>query len=184
MLFLAPEALPDGTVLTVDRKDLRAVLAHPFTNQFAGHDEDFLGRERDVLAGLECGQGWGQRSAPRCGDDHQVDLGVAHRLIDRSGRTGGIGVARMCQEDVRFRMPAGDRLETGGVAPGNHGVQREAIREPFDQVADLPADGAGCTEQRQAPGRPAGGSHLFGLKRAVNLSHCTRAAHARCKKVR
>src|SRR5437762_5350342 len=30
-LFLAPEALPDGTVLAVDREDLRPVATHPFT---------------------------------------------------------------------------------------------------------------------------------------------------------
>jgi hypothetical protein len=58
-------------------------------------------------------------------------------------------------------MTASDGLECGAVASGDQRVQREPVGMSFDQIADLPANGTGRTEQRQAPGRRTGGSHLF-----------------------
>ncbi len=160
-LLFSPEALPDGTVLAVDREDLGPVAAHPFANQLACHDEHFLGCQRDVLARFERGQGWAKGSTAGGGHDHEVDFRVAHRVIDRVGRLGRISSGGIRQQRVGFRMTPSHRLERGRVAPRDQRVERESVGMPFDQVADLPANRPGCTEQRQAPGRRTRGSHVF-----------------------
>ena len=173
-LLFAPQALPDRAVLTVDRKDLGSVAPHPLTNQLPSHDQDFLGGQGDVLARVEGRQGGRQRGGTSGGHHDQVDVRVADRLGDSPRRAAGVAPARIGQQCVGFRMAAGHRVQRRRVRTGDHCMQREAIRMSLDQVTDLAADGAGRTEQRQAPGRGTGRSHLFGLKRGANVSHCAR----------
>ena len=84
--LLAPQALPDGAVLAVDGEQAGAVPAHPLADKLAGHDQDLLGGDRDVLARLERGQGGGQRRRPHGRDYDQVDVRVLDRLGYRARR--------------------------------------------------------------------------------------------------
>ena len=173
-LLLAPQTLPDGAVLTIDGKDLRSMKSHPVTHELPRHDQDFLGCQGDVLAGVERRQGGRQRGGPGGGYHDHVDVRVAYRFLDGPRRAASVGPARIGQQGVGVRMAPGHRLERGGVGTGDHRVQREALGMSLDQVTNLAADGARRTEEGQAPERRTGGSHLFGLKRGGNVSHCAR----------
>jgi len=49
------QALENGVVFAIDRKNAATVAGGGFHDDLAGHDEDFLAGHGDVFAGLECG---------------------------------------------------------------------------------------------------------------------------------
>src|SRR5439155_497699 len=101
-LLLAPQALPDRAVLAIDGKDLRAMASHPVADELSGHDQDFLGCQGDVLAGVEGRQGGRQRGGPGGGYHDHVDVRVAYRFLDGPRRAASVGPAVTGNELTRI----------------------------------------------------------------------------------
>ena len=71
----AVQALVDGVVLAVDGENLDAAAAGRVRHQGARHDQHFLVRERDGLAGLDRRQHRLERRCARRGAQHHVHVG-------------------------------------------------------------------------------------------------------------
>ena len=104
-MVAAVQALVNGVVLAVDREHGDAVPPGRGHHQTAGHDEDFLVRERDGLAGID---------------------GREHRLEGR--RAGG-----RAQDEIDVRM-RGDIDESGGAGTGDSrtGSLRKRGQQPLE----------------------------------------------------
>jgi len=115
---LAPEALPDRAVLGVDGPDppLTSCLHH----QRSGHDEDFLGRQRELLPRFQGGKGGRKRASAGYGDDDKVAPRVGDHRLDPCVE---VGLPCLALDEVlgrAFRRPASfsqaEQLEPGRVA--------------------------------------------------------------------
>src|SRR3569833_3283188 len=133
---VALEALEDGGVFAVDRKDARACLAGEAGDGLAGSDQDFLRGEGDVLAGA---QGGGRRANPGCaddGDDHDVGI------VD--GGKGFKIVIFAAEDAIRRKAEAGTYLlEALMVATGGDADDPQPIGQSMDDVDGLRADASG-----------------------------------------
>ncbi len=79
----AAHALKDRVVLAVDRNQRRAALAHRLHEQRAGHDQRFLVRQQDALAGARGGEAGAQAGSADDRGHDRVDLRVRRDLAQR-----------------------------------------------------------------------------------------------------
>ena len=78
---LAPEALPDGGVLGVDRAKLGARASGLGGDDVARHHEHFLVRERYRLAGANRGERGAEAGGADGGDDDEVHVRVGRHFL-------------------------------------------------------------------------------------------------------
>src|SRR5450830_2008717 len=74
-------ALENRVVLTVERQQYRATLAHSLHKECAGHDQRFFISQQDFLAGIDSGQGRAQASGSDNGRHHSIHLGIGRNLL-------------------------------------------------------------------------------------------------------
>ena len=129
--LLAPppvEALMDGVVLAVDRKDGDAARTRGRGHERACHHQHFLVGERDGFAGVDRGKDGLERVGPRRCADHDVDV--------RVGGDGNQPLAARCGRQRRYRGAERRRLfaQAIGIRPGGKPDDRELVRMRADHV--------------------------------------------------
>ena len=155
---LVIEALEDGGVLAVHGEDADAVLAGLVHHDLAGHDEDFLRGNGDVLAranGSECGL-----QAGGADDGDEDDVGLGHRGELQQAFVAGVDLdlgAEGGPEFVRLRG-VGERDGGGlileglgeeqlGVAARREAENAQAVGQVIGDLEGAGADGAGAAEE-------------------------------------
>src|SRR5438270_2936586 len=134
LALLAPQALPDGAVLTVDRP--YAPGPGGLHDQRPGHDQDLFGGQRDLLAGLQRRHGGLQRTRAGDRDHDQVAASVPDHGLDLVVE---LGVAGLAAHEVLSLAIA--RMDAFGEAE-----ELEPVGVAVDDVQRLPADGTGGAE--------------------------------------
>ena len=86
VVLLAPQALPDGGVLRVDRSQLPAAAVDGVADELSGHDHDFLVGQSDRAAAFERCQRRLQTGAASSADDQHVAVRIRCHLVHRSHR--------------------------------------------------------------------------------------------------
>ena len=104
----------------------------------AGHDQDLLRRQGDLLAGFERVQGRRQGTSARYRDDHEVASRVGHHRLDPGVE---IGLARLALDEV-----LGGAL--GRPASLGQAEELQARGVAVDDVEGLLADRSGRTQDR------------------------------------
>ena len=87
----AVQALEDRRVFAVHGQHVDAVLARLAHDDFAGHDQDFLGSDGNVFAGANRGQRRGQARRADDGDQHNVRSGQGGELHETLGAGEDLG---------------------------------------------------------------------------------------------
>src|SRR5579875_1259176 len=166
----AAQALVNGAVFAVNRQDGNATAASQGHEERAGDNQGFLVGEGQAAALIEGGMNGGEAGdahgggydhggaaagggfdeAFRAGDDARGGRtsGFTGRLEAAAQVRGGGGAAHRNQRGAEARDLFG---EPGGILAGRQGHDLEATAEAGDHVQSIAADGAGGSEQSDAP---------------------------------
>ena len=155
---LAVETLENRRVLAVHREHAHAVFARLAHHDFAGHDENFLGGDGDVLAGANRGER-GLQSG-RADNRNQNDVRRRQRRqLDQAFRAGK-NLGRNAKPVLHFlrlrRIGDGNGLgpvlarlleQQFGIVARGEAEQADSIRQILRHLDGAGADGAGAAEK-------------------------------------
>src|ERR1035441_8493372 len=157
---LAVQALEDGRVLAVHGQHLHAMLASFAHDNFARHDEDFLGGHGNVFARANSGERRLQAGRAHDGDQHNVRRGEGGELeqafgagMDLSGRPERVaqllGLRRGSNGNPGGPVFAGLLQEQFHIIARAKPKQADLIRQVLDYLDGAGADGAGAAEENE-----------------------------------
>jgi hypothetical protein len=154
----------DRVVLAVHGKKSDSVAGDGGHDHFAGRDQYFLIRERDIFSLFDCFVSGGETDNPNRGGDDRLDVGVSGDALDafRAEKNfelvaGALVVQKSAKPASRFFGSDSNNLwmvprdlfgDERNVGAGGKSDNFEAARKRIDYAQALPADRAGTTKNR------------------------------------
>jgi len=154
--WMSLETLENSVVLAVHGQEFHAVFARGGDDEFAGEHEDFLGGERERLAGFDRGERGAQSGRADNGDEHCIRFGDTRELHqtfdaaeDACAARKRVGSARfvaggfIVQCDGGHAEFRGDGCEFLPVGASGDRDELEFVGVRCDDAQGVLADGAG-----------------------------------------